>query len=295
MNYSNGTINQVSNKLFGSIFWAAEQVDNEYAFLTVTPIEIYGQELEENIYNLIHMHISSLGESATVDIKYMKKFEEPEKYYKFEKDMTGRTLNYRVLIQNGAVRTILYNFRGKIRELECVERKYKIGEIINIEKLGIPDVTYGKIIGIPIQTLSAIENEKLKNYERTAPQYEIVGHCKSRYFEELLGFIDIELIPNVDEKPEKLKRVSIPICESKRGIEEYKKGNAIIQKWKENVAKKINSLILSLKEKIELVNKSKELNLPEKTNLLENMQKIDSELLTISENEMNEIDPVFFL
>ena len=262
--------------------------------MTVTPIQIYAQDIESDVFNLLHVHIPSLGESATVDIKYMKKFDEPENYYKFEKDISGNILKYRILIQNNTVRFILYNFRGKIRELESSSFKYKLDEIVNVKSLGIPDVTYAKVVSIPIQTLASLSQAKLQQYERTAPKHELVGACHSRYFEELLGYIDLELIPNVEERPINLRRVSAPICECIRGIEENKKGMQIIQGWKNKIAEKCMNLINSTKEKIQLINSKEYENssTTDKIQMLELLQKMEGELMTLAQNDLNTLDPV---
>lgn len=282
------------SKLFGDVDWYSEQVDDEYAFLTVTPIQIFAQDLGPDVFNLLHVHIPSVGESATVDIKCMKKFDEPENYHTFKKDITGNTLKYKILIQNNTVRSILYNFRGKIRELESSSFKYKLDEIVNVKSLGIPDVTYARIVSIPIQTLASLDQDKLAQYERTAPKYELVGVCRSRYFEELMGYIDLELIPNVEEQPINQRRVSAPVCECKRGIEEHKKGMQIIQGWKNKIAKKCMNLVNLTKEKIQVINAKEyeSTSTAEKSQLLELLQKMEGELMTLIQSELSTVDPV---
>ena len=281
--------------MFGPVDWNAEKVDDEYAFLTVTPIEVYGQELADDVYNLLHVHIPSLGESATVDLRYMKKYDETEKFMKFEKDITGTMLKYRILIQNGCVKTILYNFRGKIRELGFRETKFKVGEIVDVTRAKLPDnALYARITAIPIQTLAALDSEKLKAFERTAPNYELMSFCKSRYFEELQGFIDVELIPNAEEKPDKFKPVSVPVCECVKGIEGHKKAQALFQKWKDKVTSKCSALVTQLKQRLdELKSKMGTMNVAEKKSSLEYLQSSDAELMTLSENESNGVDIVF--
>ena len=240
------------------------------------------------------MHIPALGESATVDIRYMKKFDEPANYYKFEKDISGNALKYRVLIQNNAVRSILYNFKGKIRELECVTYKYKVGEIVNIKTLGLDNIEYAKIASIPIQSLASLNQDKLSTYERTPPKYELEGSCKSRYFEELLGYIDVELIPNVEEKPMNIKCISIPICECKGGIEEHRKGLEIINGWKNKIKEKCMDLIKETNTKIDFINSQEyeNISVTVKEEMLDMLQKMEGELITLGNNALNNVDPV---
>ncbi len=291
--YTAGRVDGVRNTLFGEIDWGAEPVDNEYAFLTVDPIEIYGQELDVDVYNLIHVHIASLGESATVDVRYLKKFEETEKYYKFEKDIVGAALKYRLLIQNGSVKTMLYSYRGRIKELECVERKYKVGDMVGVKTLGIPDTSFARIVGIPVQTLAALDQDKIKPLERGLPQYETISVCGKRHFEELLGYIDVELLPDLPEKPAKLRRVSVPICMCKRGVEEHKQANALIQKWKDQVTSKCAGIVTGIKQELsEIVTKGTEMKVEEKKARLEHLQTLDGELAVISEDELNGFDLV---
>ena len=182
----------MENKLFGRVVWNAEIADNEFGFLLITPIEVFGQELESEVYNLLHVHLPSSRSSATIDIVSIPDEDIVEKHYVFKKDITGAELNYKILVQRNRVKTILYNSKGKVRELKFTQKKLAVGDFVNINNLRLPGVHCGKIVSIPIQTLASVNKQKMEQYQRSGPLYDIVSCCKTRFFEDLMGYIDID-------------------------------------------------------------------------------------------------------
>jgi len=286
--YEHSKVGSVRNKQFGDVVWTSELVDNEYAFLSITPIEIYSQELESDVYNLLHVHIAAIGESATLDLTYVPDNEDLKNYYKLEKDATGVDLKYRILVQKNNVRAILYNFKGKTRELKYVETKFAVEDIVNITNLHIENAQYARIIAIPIQTLCTTEKSKLDKYELGEPLCKKMSNCKVRFFAELQGYVDLEIIPNLSEKPNNLTRISAPLCQIFKDPDGKKRVEEIMLKWEMSNVKKLVKMLDSLKSLISLYKeKSANMAKSEKQDLLSKLQQSEAELMAVPEDENN--------
>ncbi len=284
---------KVSNKLFGEVDWREEKVDREFAYLTAAPISIYAQELEYGIYNLIHVHLSAIGESATFDLKYIKEGDDLKDYSNMGKDMAGNILKYRILVSNNAIRAILYNYKGAAKELKFTEEKFHVGQVVNVKSLEQPNVIYARILSIPIQTMACIDPARLGPYERTTPEHECIAMCGNRYFEELMGFVDVELIPDTPERPPGFRKVSIPICLCKADSNGPKAIEAMQAKWTANEQSQVQEVISHTKENLALWHtKGKDMTLDEKKELLARLQAIEGQLIAIPDKALTAADVV---
>ncbi len=256
---------------------------------------MFGQVLEQDVYNVFHVHIASIGESATVDVTYVNSEEDIRKFFTLEKDATGAELKYKILLQNNGVRAIIYNFRGKVTELKFAEKQFAVDGWVNVEALRIARVKYAKIVNIPVQTLAALDKAKFDEYALGAPQYPIVGDCRARYFEELRGYVDIEPLPDIPEQPLDLQRFSVPICLCRPAPEAPSKVSEIFGRWKQAKEAKIMAQIESMKQHLVVYNtKLKDLTTNEKQQLLTRLQQAEGWLITIPESDASPEIVVFY-
>jgi len=67
------------------------------------PITIYYSILEEDIFNLLHLHLSEQAEQTTLSLEYMIEGTTIEDYKQFEKDAMGNTLYYKILVKDNKI------------------------------------------------------------------------------------------------------------------------------------------------------------------------------------------------
>lgn len=74
-----------------------------------------------------------MSDEVTVDVTYMQDEEGVHNYnQKFEVDVTGQTLRYKILVKDMKVHTILYNTGQKIEEVPFEEVRYSVGDYFSI-------------------------------------------------------------------------------------------------------------------------------------------------------------------
>lgn len=254
--------------------------------MLITPIEVFGQELEPEVYNLLHVHLPTSRTTATIDIVSIPDEDDIHKHFVFKKDITGQELNYKILVQKNRVKTILYNSKGKVRELKFTQQRFAVGDYVDINNLRLPGIHCGRIESIPIQTLASVNKQKIEQYERSGPLYEMASCCKTRYFEELMGFIDIETIPDLPERPPEIVKISVPVCECYKGKHAEDEANRIFLKWKQAKINKILTMLEEHKKLEDIFNaKCKEMTLKEKKSILERFQSMEAELTHLPEED----------
>ena len=63
-------------------------------------MHIYTCAQSPSILNIIHCHINDMSDSVTVDVDYMGDGELVSAYHEFNKDYTGMTLRYKILVRD---------------------------------------------------------------------------------------------------------------------------------------------------------------------------------------------------
>lgn len=249
-------------------------------------MKIYSQELEPDVYNLIHVHLPSESHFSTVETFYINEKDDFNNFLKCESDPDEENKKYRLIIQKNHVCCIACHFKGKIQEIQFEEHSFAIGEIIDIEQLSIPPVKYGKIVGISQNTVLSIKIEKNNQYEKgKAQEGELFAQCKDSFTKELNGSLQLELIPDIDKKPEETKIITISPCFCKNDPTAKAKVEEIEKKWKNAYEQDILSIVKTTKEALELYRtKGKDMKIEELQNIQVKLQTADGSLITIPES-----------
>jgi len=247
--------------------------------------------------NVFHIHLPPIGEQPSIDNIFIEENQMKvnienliEEYKKtWENDPKSINIKYRIIAEKGKISYILYNFRGMIGKAKFEEISYETNEILNITNLNFNN-KWGKIQQIPIQLL--IGSEKLKNLENTMPQHETILACRGRTIENLLGYIDIEIIHDSLEKPANFKEISVPICECEKDLSNEGKiwVQSKFENWEKIENAKLTKIIDDYKK---LIQKYTQLEKSEMKNILEESRKIEGELVSFSDKNLSKEKAVF--
>lgn len=138
----------------------------------------FGNDMAE-ILNIIHIHLSDMGEQTSLDIVYLKKGESQDDHMEFGVDEMGITLRYRILVKNLTIFQILYNTGSSVECVPFEEKRFQKGEkyVINGVTDLSPDPIFGEIKDIPIQMLACSEAYRgfADTLEATQAQYFMFG------------------------------------------------------------------------------------------------------------------------
>ncbi len=288
------SVSSIKSRIFGDVDFTAELVKDPHEYLDAHPLVVYGQEIEGTAYNLMHAHVSALGEAISMDAQYVEEGKEDRRKLAEGLDTaSGSEFKYRALVQKASVKEIIYGFMGNVLPVKFTERKLRLDEIVNVKSLGIPDVELARVVGIPLQNLVAAENdEKARAHEHSAPQHEVIAMCtEGRLLEAFPGYVDIELVPNVAEKPVQLRRVTVSACRCEQGSEEeYRK---VLVRWRQTLEGRCTSLGARTKE---LLTRFREVmkapDIEAKRAFLGELYACEGELIALPDSELNPGDAV---
>lgn len=59
--------------------------------------------------NIVHIHLNDTSEQVPLDVEYLSSENYKIGSVKFDKDMSGQTLRYKILVWDYKVRDVLYN------------------------------------------------------------------------------------------------------------------------------------------------------------------------------------------
>jgi len=205
-----------------------EQKKKKFLGLVSTSlIKVYSALYNQNIVNVLHIHMDDTNESITVDSFFLDKDEDEGAYKNFSTDLKGKKLDYKFLFKNYRLQKIYYSMSAEfIDEPNFEEIRICMGKIVKIQKSTKYDNYYGKIKNIPVGMLARRKNDqtnveaenKLKLEKFQSTEFIPEGTCTERALDlqGIQGYIDLELICN--NKGELLSHVihvSVPVCNLK--------------------------------------------------------------------------------
>ncbi len=146
--------------------------------------------------------------------------EHDRKFTEFTVDAAGNRLQYIILVHNNRVKSVLYNYRGKCVHLCFDEVSYNDNEFVNIAALGLnyegKRVTYARLTHIP-RRLITTGSESAPLDKTVAKAASIIlapprEECKARHTADLPGLVEVELMPETEERPNPQALATVPIC-----------------------------------------------------------------------------------
>lgn len=131
-NSSQRCIGKVVNKSKDcDVLFKGEEVDLNEGIISFTPIDIWTTLNNVGDVRILHCHLVDMSEAVPIAINHLPPSSKLEYYFKFEKDMTGQDLKYKILIQNGKVAAIIYNlYNKKVESLPFNEIRVKSDEVM---------------------------------------------------------------------------------------------------------------------------------------------------------------------
>lgn len=213
----NGVIRGVSNNISGKVKFEAKQIDAGAGFIQNSTFRVWTNEINEQVYNIIHCHINDMSDSVPIATEYLAADETPQDYMKFDTDSAGQVLRYKILIKDHQILTVLYNSGASIEEIPFKEVKIDMNEPMLQAK--IPDL-FGedpiivKATKIPKSMTCAHDKRLLDSYHQETIEHEPLTHCRMRYFERLPGYIDVQMISGdgCNSLYQGEYNFSIPVC-----------------------------------------------------------------------------------
>ncbi len=210
----------------------------------------------------------------------------------------GLPVKYRAIVQYGEVKAVLYAFQGAVGMVKFEEVKLATEEIVDVSRLELPKTKYAKIQAVPVEIVVGPEGEKME-LEHTPPQYETVLACRGRFAENLLGYVDVELIPESEEKPANFKEVSVPVCECVKDVKS--EGKAWFQKqlaeWNHKRQQRIDTIAAKAKEVVVRYQKISGPEVEKMKALLEESREVEGELVALPDDDLSSefaVNFVFF-
>ena len=214
--------------IFEAILINEQKKKKFLGFVSTSTMKVYSALYNQNIVNVLHIHIDDTNESIAVDSFFLDKDENENDYKNFSKDIKGKKLDYKFLFKNYRLTKIFYSMSSDyIDEPNFEEIRISMGKIIRVQKHTKYENYYGKIKNIPVGMLARKKNDqtnvelesKLKLEKLpSATEYSQEGYCLERALDlqGIQGYIDLDLLCNA--KGELLSHpiyVSIPICNLK--------------------------------------------------------------------------------
>lgn len=205
-NTSQESISSVCNKSEGEVRFTTTQIDEHCGFVYDSLIQLYTQELNEHIVNLVHFHLDDMNEEISIDVVYMLPNQSWQEYKDFDTDAKGMPLRYKILVKNGHVDSVLYNSGSQVERLEFIEKKLKSEGYMKYQDMIV------KIMNIPTGMLArdwrGKQMEIPESYLMNAP----LDLCHSRHFVDLPGMVDAKVILANNQVVEDGGELALPIC-----------------------------------------------------------------------------------
>lgn len=198
----------MTNKQDGEVRFEAVQVDTDCGFVASSVVELYTTSLSPGIFNIIHMHVDDISEEIPIEAVYVLPEQDSSEYYDFNVDARGVQLRYKVLIQEGKVRTVLYNpGGGVVNDLPQIERSVVVDSLV---KYG---GSIAKVVKIPNGMLARRWDCKDTDVPGSAILSSPITFCSKRHVEDMPGLIEIEIIHDGRKLVTGKPLVAVPVCE----------------------------------------------------------------------------------
>lgn len=205
-NSSQSEISEVVNKSDGPVKFTTVVVSEDCGLVQTSVAEVYTSEVSDHILNIVHLHLEDMKDEIPIEGVYILPEQDWTEYKDFTQDAIGRNLRYKILVKNGNVDCILYNTGSTTEQIHFIERRISPSLLYFYNEYTV------QVIGVPTGMLTrdwlGAKSACEEVFNKKTPQ----GQCRSRYIEELPGFIDVRVIVENGEAAEYLKEFSVPVC-----------------------------------------------------------------------------------
>jgi len=80
--------------------------------------------------NIVHVHLNDMGDEATVEVDYMTEGQKIEDFHKFDLDISGRPLRYKIIVADMKISCILYNTGKSVEQVPFEELRRNVGDFV---------------------------------------------------------------------------------------------------------------------------------------------------------------------
>jgi len=249
-------IGSISSNSYGNVQFIERKIDQNAGFISNSVFEVWTNEVNDKVYNIIHCHINDMSDSVPVATEYLEEGESISDYMNFDTDSAGQILRYKILIQNHKILTVLYNYGESIDEIPFKEIKIPLGDdYYQIKNKESEDQTMiVKVSKIPISMTCAHNKDDLKHMNIQTVEHEPISHCRLRYFERLPGYVDLEMVSsdNCMSLYEGEYKFSAPICIIEKADEMQKTMILSMEQYqKEQTISGVNQAVETLEKLVE--------------------------------------------
>ena len=94
-----------------------------------TPVELYTEEIDEETHNIVQLYFSDLRDEVAVDVVNLTNTDltlSDDECCVFQQDATGAALNYKIIVRDGAILSVLYQEGGEVRPSPFVEHRLPV-------------------------------------------------------------------------------------------------------------------------------------------------------------------------
>ena len=95
--------------MFEAILINEQKKKKFLGFVSTSTMKVYSALYNQNIVNVLHIHIDDTNESIAVDSFFLDKDENENDYKNFSKDIKGKKLDYKFLFKNYRLTKIFYS------------------------------------------------------------------------------------------------------------------------------------------------------------------------------------------
>ena len=285
----NCTIKGVENYQYGKIKFDAKQIDSNAGFIQNSVFEVWTNEVNDKVYNIIHCHINDMSDSVPIATEYLSEEESIQDFMEFDTDSAGQILRYKILIQDHRILTVLYNSGASIEEIPFKETKLFHEESLYQIKIGdLEDqISIARLNKIPNTMTCAHDKNDLDKMNFQTVENEPLTHCRMRYFERLPGYIDLEMVStdNCMSLHDGEYKFSAPVCQCKE-LDDMQKTMIISMEefQKEQSMKEVKEAIETLSKLIEENKFSKFTSLAKTKSVFQGIKKSEEKINMLLEN-----------
>ena len=205
---SSNQITKVTNKQDGDVRFEAVKVDTDCGFVTSSIVELYTSNLSPGIFNIVHIHVDDMSEEIPIEAVYVLPEQDSAEYHEFNVDARGVQLRYKVLVQEGKVRTVLYNpGGGVVNDLPIIERPLVLDSMVKYGGI------VAKIVKIPIGMLARNWESRDIDVPSSAILSAPIAFCNKRHVEDMPGLVELEVIHDGKKLVTGKPLIAVPICE----------------------------------------------------------------------------------
>lgn len=200
---------RVEHRADGPVKCRAEPAARKEVF-SETPVELYTQEINEETHNIVQLYFSDLRDEVAVDVINLTNtsltLQDPE-CSTFQQDATGAALNYKIIVRDGSVVSVLYQEGEEIHSSPFIEHKLPPpGSYVVLN-----DGSLGKLQAIPRGLIVA---RNPRDFPENAPQWPPRSHLrpKGKHPAELPGMVDVQIIQQDGAVLWPPHECSVPVC-----------------------------------------------------------------------------------